>query len=313
MKNYIALFGIIVLIAAVVYFVFIRQANILDVSVDTQDGVVNTIITPKAPVATSTLLDVDEATVEEFPTKTLLGQSASGNDIIAYHFGTGNREVLLIGGIHGGYSWNTALLGFELVKYFETTPTAVPEGVRVTVVPVLNPDGLETVVGTTESFAASSVPTDTNATIPGRFNGNTVDLNRNFDCDWQASGVWQNRTVSGGSAAFSEPESRAIRKYIDEHDIAGAVVWYSAAGGVYASNCRNGILPETSTMMNLYAQASGYPAFDKFDFYAITGDMVNWLAKEKIPAISVLLTSHRDMEWTKNRTGVDALLKYFAD
>ena len=91
------------------------------------------------------------------------------------------------------------------------------------------------------------------------------------------------------------------------------VVWYSAAGGVYASSCHNDVLPETDTILNTYSKASGYKAYKNFDYYAITGDMVNWLAKNNIPAISVLLTTHADTEWSKNRAGVDALMKYYAE
>ena len=89
------------------------------------------------------------------------------------------------------------------------------------------------------------------------------------------------------------------------------VVWYSSAGGVFASSCHNGVSTETNAIMKVFAKASGYPAFSSFDFYATTGDMVNWLAKNNIPAISVLLTNHTDTEWSKNKAGVDALLKYY--
>jgi hypothetical protein len=150
-------------------------------------------------------------------------------------------------------------------------------------------------------------------TIPGRFNDNNVDLNRNFDCDWRASGTWQNRTVSGGSKAFSEPESQALRNYVNASTPTAVVVWYSAAGGVYSSNCYNGVLPETKTITNLYATASGYPPHETFDYYEITGDAVNWLAKMNIPAISVLLTTHEDMEWEKNKKGIEALLIHYAE
>ena len=40
---------------------------------------------------------------------------------------------------------------------------------------------------------------------------------------------------------------------------------------------------------------------------------MNWFAKKKVPAISVLLTTHDDVEWSKNKAGIDALLKYYAD
>jgi len=243
----------------------------------------------------------------------VIGASVNGNEITAYHYGTGEKEILFIGGIHGGYSWNTALVAYDLMDYLGQNPDAVPENVRVTVIPVMNPDGLEKIVGTTGRFSPSDVTLSVAETEPGRFNANTVDLNRNFDCDWQEKGTWQSKTVSGGSSAFSEPESVAIRNYIEGHEITTAVVWYGAAGGVFASNCHSGVLPETTTLTELYAEASGYKAYKSFNFYEITGDMVNWFAKEKIPAISVLLTNHTDVEWDKNRSGVAALLGHFAE
>ena len=270
----------------------------------------------ETPVATVPV-ENEEGPVEE-PTvdaegETTIGTSAGGRDITAYRFGTGETELLFVGGIHGGYSWNTALVAYELVDYLEENPEVVPENVRVTVVPVLNPDGLEAVVGTDGRFTAADVPSVRAETIPGRFNANTVDLNRNFDCDWQESGTWQDTTVDGGSAPFSEPESQAIRDYVAATDPDAVVVWYSAAGGVFASSCHNDVLPETRTLTTLYAEASGYRPYESFDFYAITGDMVNWLAREKIPAISVLLTTHSDVEWEKNRAGIDALLERYAE
>jgi hypothetical protein len=41
--------------------------------------------------------------------------------------------------------------------------------------------------------------------------------------------------------------------------------------------------------------------------------MVNWLAKNNIPAISVLLTNHTDVEWDKNKKGIDAILEYYGE
>ncbi|MEK7201085.1 MAG: M14 family zinc carboxypeptidase, partial [Patescibacteria group bacterium] len=76
-------------------------------------------------------------------------------------------------------------------------PTIVPANIKVTVIPVLNPDGLNKTVGTPGRFTQASVPTASGATVSGRFNAHTVDLNRNFDCDWQASATWQNKAVSG--------------------------------------------------------------------------------------------------------------------
>jgi len=247
---------------------------------------------------------------EEVSKSTIIGYSVKGHPITAYHYGTGETELLLIGGIHGGYEWNTILLSYQFMDYFDANPAVIPDNIKVTIVPSLNPDGVEAVIGTTGRFTRADVTTSN--TIPGRFNGNTVDINRNFDCDWQSTGVWQDKTVDAGSSVLSEPEAQAIKNYIDSQGPEAVVVYFSSAGGVYASNCHSGVLPETNTILNVYAKASGYPAYDEFDFYATTGDVTNWLAKVSIPAFSVLLTTHEDTEWSKNKAGVDALINYYA-
>ncbi len=250
---------------------------------------------------------------EEDKVNTVIGRSVEGRDITAYHYGTGDTELLFVGGIHGGYSWNTSLVAYELMDYLEANPTTIPSDMKVTVIPVLNPDGLHKVVGTTERFTKADVPTSQTLRVSGRFNANKVDLSRNFDCNWKSSGVWQTQTVSGGTKAFSEPESLALKNYVEREMPDAAVVWYSAAGGVYASSCGGGVSPETATLTNVYAQASGYPAHQSFDFYETSGDAVNWLAKVKIPAISVLLSTHEDIEWNKNLEGIEALIQHYAE
>ena len=292
----------IVVLAVGAYFIFQMWSDEDAVENDQTENVSSEVTDenePEAPV-------VDD-------TKTVLGSSVLGNDITAYHYGTGDTELLFIGGIHGGYSWNTALVAYELMDYLEENPESIPANVRVTVIPVMNPDGLDMVVGTTSRFSLADVPSSEAETVPGRFNANKVDLNRNFECDWQSTGIWQSQKVSGGNVVFSEPESQAIRNYVELKHPSAVVVWYSAAGGVFASNCHDGVLPETTEITKMYADASGYRKFSEFNFYEITGDMVNWLAREKIPAISVLLTTHKDVEWDKNRAGIEALLEFYAE
>lgn len=241
-----------------------------------------------------------------------IGTSVDGNPITAYHFGTGDKEVVFVSAIHGGYAWNTAQVGYDLVDRLKANPTDVPEGVKVTVIPVLNPDGLKETVGSTGRFELSAVPSTEAGLVPGRFNSHDVDLNRNFDCDWKSTGVWQSKPVSGGTAAFSEPETQALRDYVMAHKPAAVVAYYAAVGGVFASSCHNGVSSETLALTKAYSTASGYKAYEDFDFYEINGDMVNWLAKENIPAISVLLTNHKDVEWDRNWKGIQAVISRYA-
>lgn len=300
MKKVIISIIIVVLVGLGIYY-FINSSKSVTLINDQATG------TPTKEVSTTT----DKVTLEN-KAVTVLGKSVEGRDINAYHYGAGDTELLFVAGLHGGYDWNTVLLAYKFMDYLKANPNAVSQNIRVTIVPVLNPDGLNKVVGTTTSnFTSANVSSVSAKVTAGRFNANNVDLNRNFDCDWQTSGIWQSKKVSGGSAAFSEPESQALRNYVNLSNPAGVIVWYSAAGGVYSSNCHGGILPETSLMTNIFAKASGYPAYEDFNFYEITGDLVNWLAKENVPAISVLLTNHIDIDWAKNLAGIQAILKHF--
>lgn len=267
----------------------------------------NVVVTPKDDTKKADEVKNDDKNAPELT----IGKSIEGRDIVAYRFGTGETELLFIGGVHGGYSWNTSLVAFELMDYLKKNPSMVPENIKITVIPTVNPDGLNKVVGTTGKFTAADVSKSSEVVISGRFNADNVDLNRNFDCDWQASGKWQNKTVSGGDTAFSEPESLAIKNYVENNKPTAVVAWYSSAGGVYASNCHNGVSSETTAITKAFAKASGYPAYEDYNYYELTGDMVNWFAKNNIPAISVLLTNHSDIEWNKNKAGIEAIIKRY--
>ena len=243
----------------------------------------------------------------------VIGQSVEGRPIEAYFYGGGEDKLLFVGGIHGGYEWNSVLLAYGMMEQLEETPEMIPPNVTVVVIPSANPDGLYDVIKKEGRMTSADIPLTESEAGAGRLNRNGVDLNRNFDCKWQPESTWQSRTVDAGTAPFSEPETRAIRDYINNNNIKAVVAWYSAAGGVYASSCEDGVLAETTEIMDIYAEASGYPAYRDFDYYEITGDMMNWLAKENIPAISVLLTNHSDIEWSKNRSGIEAILEFYAE
>ncbi len=307
MKNTIIALLVLGAVGVGVY-VFITKSDdpVVPKTITEETASINPATSTNQITATST------PSVEQDKTKTTIGSSLKNNTITAYHFGSGPTELLFVGGIHGGYEWNTSLVAYELIDYLTANPSKIPKNVRVTVIPVVNPDGLEKVTGSTGRFTADDVSKSESIVVAGRYNENNVDLNRNFDCDWQKNAVWQTKTVSGGNAAFSEPESKAIRDYVTKNKPSAVVVWYSAGGGVFASSCHNGVSKETNTLTQIFASASSYAAHQSFDFYATTGDMVNWLAKNNIPAISVLLTDHTGTDWSKNKAGIDAVLKHFA-
>lgn len=243
-------------------------------------------------------------------TQQTIGTSVEGRVIEAYTYGTGPTELLFVGGMHGGYEWNSVLLAYSFMDYLEEHPEIVPEDLSISVVPNINPDGVYAVIKKDGRFSAVDAPAE-EATIPGRFNAHGVDLNRNFDCKWQPESTWRGNTVSAGSAPFSEPEAIALRDFVLTHKPKAVIFWHSQSNAVYASECENGILPDTLTLMNTYAQAAGYPAVASFDAYPITGDAEGWLASINIPAITVELSTHETIEWERNLSGVTALIDQY--
>lgn len=256
------------------------------------------------PIEPQVLLAPDEPKTE------IIGTSVEGRAIAAYFFGEGEEVLLFVGGIHGGYEWNSTLLAYQFIDYLKANPAVISQNLTIAVIPSANPDGLHVVTGAEGRFVAADIPAQT-TTVPGRFNANGVDLNRNFDCKWKPESMWRGEVVSSGSAAFSEPEARAIRYFVWNHHPSAVVFWHSQSNAVYASECEEGILPKTRAVMNAYAVASGYPAVDSFDAYEITGDAEGWLASIHIPAITVELKTHETIEWERNLAGITALLNLY--
>lgn len=251
-----------------------------------------------------------EAPESNYPEQSVIGTSVEGRAIEAYTFGKGEKQLLFVGGIHGGYEWNSVVLAYTFLDYLNAHPEAIPTNLTVTVIPSANPDGVYKVIGKEGRFTPLDVPAES-STVPGRFNAHTVDLNRNFDCNWKPEAKWKGNTVSGGTAPFSEPEAAAFRDFVLKQKPNAVVFWHSQANAVYASACNSGILPETLNIMNAYAHASGYQAVKSFDAYEVTGDAEGWLASVGIPALTVELQTHETVEWERNLAGIKALFDYY--
>ena len=245
------------------------------------------------------------------PRYKIIGHSVNGRELRVYTYGTGSTSLLFVGGIHGGYEWNSVLLAYTFIDHLESHPEVIPKNLTVHVLPSANPDGVYRVTGKDGRFTSNNPSTDKDILASGRFNANNVDLNRNFDCKWQPKSTWRSKTVDAGASVFSEPEAKALRDFIKDQSPSLVVFWHSQANGVYASQCEKGILPETITAMNLYSGASGYKAIKTFDAYQTTGAAEDWLASINIPALTVELSTHETIEWEKNMRGINALLEYY--
>ena len=240
-----------------------------------------------------------------------LGASYGGRPIEHYVFGDGPAHVAFIGAIHGGYEWNTANLAYAMIDYFEGNPAAVPDRVTLHIVPVANPDGLARVAS---GWQTGPIPTPAGVisdTFTGRFNGRDVDLNRNWECNWQPTGVWRDQVVDAGLSPFSEPETVALRDFFLERPMTAVVFWHSAAGTVLAGTCAPEGHDPSRALAEVYATAAGYPLQTPLG-YEINGDASDWLTTQGIPSIAIELTDHSRIEWDRNLAGTLAVLEYYA-
>jgi hypothetical protein len=242
-----------------------------------------------APVA---LASPDKpAAIARDPESIALGQSVENRAIDAYRFGSGPAHLALVGGLHGGYERNTAQLVEAAVSYFKEHPDQIPSAVSLFLVPSANPDGLRS---------------------GDRFNDRGVDLNRNWDYDWTPKAVWQNRSVSAGAGPFSEPETRALKGFLENGDFKAVIFYHSAAGMIDAGSC-GAPLPAAQAIARRLSSATGYPFPEQgFDYYPVTGAAIDYLACRNVPALDLELSDHDHIEWDRNLRGILALISMFS-
>lgn len=220
------------------------------------------------------------------------GTSFDGRPLRAYRLGNGPSKRAIIGAIHGGYEWNTVDLVSKTLEYLQANPSVVPDDVTLYVIPCANPDG----------YAAG---TDREH---GRVNGNGVDLNRNWDYEWQPTATHGTRPVSGGDAPFSEPETAALRDLILKQEIEAAIFYHSAMARIFygADTDR----APSYELAEAVSEATGYPIADGVPGQITTGDAVDWMSSQGLAGIEIELTNHQDIEWERNRRGLLAFLTW---
>ncbi len=220
--------------------------------------------------------------------ETVIGHSAEGHDLVIRRFGSGERVLMLVGGIHGGWEGNTVTLMQQLIDHFTATPADVLPGMTILINPVANPDGL----------AYGRIPR-------GRFNGDDVDLNRNWACDWSGEAYWREERVNAGIGSFTEPETVALANFILQVRPAGLLFFHSAAGGVFAGNCNGD--HGSAALAAIFGKAAGYSYDKPFTAYGVSGTASDWADQQGIPAADVELLSPLDSEYERNLKGILAL------
>lgn len=116
----------------------------------------------------------------------VIGKSVKGRDILAWRLGSprSTKKMVLLAGMHGNEQ--------GAIKTLRALRDGRPiKGADIWVIPVVNPDGVAK---------------------NRRQNARKVDLNRNFSTGWKKAGG----ATYSGKKPFSEPETRAIRNFINK-------------------------------------------------------------------------------------------------
>ncbi|HUM67422.1 MAG TPA: M14 family metallopeptidase, partial [Chloroflexota bacterium] len=226
-----------------------------------------------------------------------IGRSVNGVPIEAIQLSQGSHPVLFVGGIHAGYAPNALALVEAIVTHFQAHPEEIPADIALYVIPNLNPDS-----------------PDAPGVVDGRLNANGVDLNRNWDCRWQANNNILGTFIanSGGVSPVSEPESQALHAFIQA--VAPQAVIFWGSGGRGTGLASPGACDEISLVSAPLAQAYGRAA--DFNFVdgpivqadtTLNGDVTNWLDKIGIPAAFIILPRFQDYDWEQNYAGIQAV------
>jgi protein MpaA len=231
------------------------------------------------------------------PRAPVIGFSVAGRRIEVYTFGVGEKEYLIVAGIHGGYEGNTIALANELITYINENPGVIPTDVTLHIIRNMNPDGEARDNG-----------------VDGRVNNNGVDLNRNFPSEnwvkeWDRDGCWIYRPTTGGAYAGSEPETRTVMNFILSHDITALISYHSAALGVFP-----GGVPWTGPSKRLasaLSKVTGYPYPPIDTGCEYTGTLADWAVENGAGAsVDMELSNHKDSDFEKNLKALKVFLNF---
>lgn len=150
-----------------------------------------------------------------------LGTSLDGLPIRGLRLDVGSgrddRPGLLVTGVQHAREWvagaSAVWIAEQLVDGYGVDPvvTDLLDGWRVLVVPIVNPDGYDHTWTTDRLWRKNR-----RDNLDGSFG---VDLNRNWDAAWGGAGSSGITTSNNyrGTAPFSEPETSALRDFVESH------------------------------------------------------------------------------------------------
>ena len=151
--------------------------------------------------------------IKKFENNTVLGTSCEGRDIFSIQIGNGECSAVFAAAFHGlEYLTAPALLSFahkfsKMSRYHNK--------LKLFIVPMVNPDGVEIALHGINPQLKYHRDIINNLGITEfcktwQANAAGVDINHNFNANWQQIQPFPSPTKFGGEYPESEPETRAI-------------------------------------------------------------------------------------------------------
>lgn len=228
-----------------------------------------------------------------------IGKSIVGRDIGAIIIGESREYVLYVGGIHGSERLTVVLL----LKFASELCRSLRDGTPISdvkassliwdkgliIVPLANPDGYEIAQN---GYSAAGVFSNkvkrlsNGDTTHWNSNARGVDLNHNFNSDWEKLRIIERQSgvfgagagKYGGERPESEPETQALVKLCEDYNIRHLFSFHSQGEVIFPPEPEKQI-PRADRMAQIMAISSGY----KIEFptgTAVGGGLKDWFADE---------------------------------
>ena len=212
----------------------------------------------------------------------VIGKSLCGREIFAVNIGDSPAPALIAAGFHG-----MEYLTVSAALHFASECAENPPCRGVTIVPCVNPDGVEIALhGEGAACRYRRFVRQTGSACRWQANARGVDINHNFNADWQnvkrrerAAGIIKPApTRFGGFFPESEPETRALTRLCRRQAFSRVLALHSQGREIYwdFGGCTPpGCLPLAEKM----AAAGGYRVASP-EPMATGGGFKDWFIKE---------------------------------
>ncbi len=266
----------------------------------------------------------------EFTKVENIGKSVQGKSIYALRVGNGKKEILMDASLHAREHMTTNVLMEMIDTYTESyrkKSTFAGYNVKSTLdktsiwfVPMMNPDGVTLVQkglnGVDSKYRTSLKKYNQGSNNFNRWkaNGRGVDLNRNFDGVWKYLAATPKSYMNyKGPSVFSEPESKALKAFVERHQFKTNLSYHSSGQIVYWFNFQTSA--NRTRDLNLaksVARITGYSVVPPL-YYRGSGSSADWfILSQKKPGLTIEIAPyagygpvpHRywSSVWNKNKS-----------